>query len=159
MALNEGVLVDLSNNQSSNSNLVSNNSQHSDPQHIAECPVDFDLTWKILHGIPVPHVLESESIVSSEPTDSTTQNVEDSKCGTTSSNTGAAQVDVLDASTSRPNDAPQVAYGYDTDWDERTRPTETGFMRFLIFLAEGCGYVFSFYDLVDSSRFSRFLFH
>ena len=118
---------------------IDNFVQQTDLVPSSECPVDFDLTWKILHGIQVQPSLESDS--SLQPTVSTTAQIV-AGSGTLSPNTDTAHVDLLDASTSRSNDAPQVAYGYDTNWEERTRPTETGFMRFLIFIAEGCGCAF-----------------
>ena len=137
-ALKEEFLIDVTENQQ---NISNNFFQQTDLVTSSECPVDFDLTWKILHGIQVQPSLESDNIVSSQPIVSTTaQIVADS--GTRSLNTDAAHVDLQDASTSRPNDAPQVAYGYDTNWEERTRPTEIGLMRFLIFIAEGCGCAF-----------------
>jgi hypothetical protein len=131
-AIKEGILIDITENKQNIPNRLDNFVQQTDLVPSSECPVDFDLTWKILHGIQVPASLESEPTVST-----TAQIVAGSE--TLSSNTDAAHVDYSDTSNSRPNDAPQVAYGYNTNWEERTQPTETGFMRFLIFISEGCG--------------------
>ena len=155
-ALKEEPLIDVTDNHQNNPNPLHAQQTVSVPSS-SECPVDFDLTWKILHGMQMQPSLEPENTVSLQPTLATSaQFAADS--GTLSSNTDATHVDLLDASTSRTNDAPQVAYGYDTDWEERTRPTETGFMRYLIFIAEGCGCAFLWLYVVCPCTSTLFFF-